>query len=327
MKFIQSTSILIFLLSYFATAQAPQTFYYQTIVRDINWEPRANEYLHIAISILEDSISNEMPTYREVHDSVLTNAIGLVNLAVGGGEQTSLDSFEDISWGEHQHFLKIGIAEATEDVGFYDYETMGVTQLRSVPYALHANSSANPGNPGPQGQTGAQGPQGEMGLPGPQGPQGPAGPQGEPGNDGEDSQVEGPPGPTGPPGPSMYQDWLNAGNQGTIEEYLLGTNIFEYWQNNGNPNGTIEEFFEFLQQGPIGEPFTFDDFTEEQLEQITGPQGEPGETGPSVDQLNDNDGDLILDDITINVGGTCYQVQLGFGVSMVLMLGDEVPCD
>jgi hypothetical protein len=246
---------------------------------------------------------------------------------VGGGEQTSLDSFEDIRWGEHQHFLKIGIAEATEDVGFYDYETMGVTQLRSVPYALHANSSANPGNPGPQGQTGAQGPQGEMGLPGPQGPQGPAGPQGEPGNDGEDSQVAGPDGPTGPPGPSMYQDWLNAGNQGTIEEYLLGTNIFEYWQNNGNPNGTIEEFFEFLQQGPTGEPFTFDDFTEEQLEQITGPQGEPGETGPSVNQLNDNEGDLILDDMTINVGGTCYQVQLGFGESMVLMLGDEVPCD
>ena len=186
MKFIQ-TSILIFLLSYFAAAQAPQTFYYQTVVRDINWEPRANEYLHIAVSILEDDPLSELPQYRELHDSVLTNSIGLVSLAVGGGDQTSLGSFEDIEWGEHQHFLKIGIAEASEDVGVYDYETMGVTQLRSVPYALYSNSSANPGNPGPQGQTGPQGPQGEMGLPGPQGPVGPAGPQGPQGNDGEDS--------------------------------------------------------------------------------------------------------------------------------------------
>ena len=84
MKFINQ-SILIFLLSYFAAAQAPQTFSYQTVIRDMNWEPRANEYLNISISILEDGPDNYPPKYREVHTSVLTNEIGLINLAVGGG--------------------------------------------------------------------------------------------------------------------------------------------------------------------------------------------------------------------------------------------------
>ena len=333
MKFLQ-TSILLFLLSYFAAAQAPQTFYYQTVVRDINWEPRANEYVHISVSILEEDPSSDLPKYRELHDSVLTNAIGLVSLAVGGGDQVSSGNFDDIDWGEYPHFLKIGIKEAGEDSDSYDYETMGVTQLRSVPYALYANNSANPGNPGPQGQTGPQGPQGEMGLPGPTGPQGPAGPQGSPGEPGEaftfsdltETQIEQITGPQGPPGNSMYQDWLESNPGGTIEEYLLGANIFEYWQNNGNPTGTMEEFFEFLQQGPQGDPFTFDDFTDEQLEQITGPQGDPGETGPAVTQLNDIDGDNILDDMTINIGGTCYQIQLGYDNNLVLMVGGEVPC-
>ena len=179
MKFLKTIS-LIFLLSYFAAAQAPQTFYYQTVVRDINWEPRSNEYVHIAVSILEDDPSSNLAKYRELHDSVLTNAIGLVSLAVGGGDQVSSGSFDNIDWGDHQHFLQIGIKEATEDSDLYDYETMGVTQLRSVPYALYANNSANPGNPGPQGQTGPPGPQGEMGLPGPTDPR--------------DQQIEGPQG-------------------------------------------------------------------------------------------------------------------------------------
>ena len=70
-------------------AQAPQTFSYQTVIRDMNWEPRANEYLNISISLLEDGPDNYPPKYREVHTSVLTNEIGLVNLAVGAGIQTS----------------------------------------------------------------------------------------------------------------------------------------------------------------------------------------------------------------------------------------------
>ena len=42
-------------------------------------------------------------------------------------------------------------------------------------------------------------------------------------------------------------------------------------------------------------------------------------------EINDESGDLIIDDLTINIGGICYEIQLGFGESMVLMVGD--PCD
>ena len=60
----------------------------------------------------------------------------------------------------------------------------------------------------------------------------------------------------------------------------------------GLPADTVREFREKLQQiaaqkqgetgpqGDKGEPFTFDDFTEEQLEGLRGPQGETGDTGP-----------------------------------------------
>ena len=298
------------LLSGLAFSQAPQTFSYQTVVRDSNWNPRSNEYLNVSISITEDSPDN-FPIYREIHDSVLTNSIGLINLSIGAGIPTA-SSFEEIDWANHSHFLTVGISEISDDLNDSDYLIMGSTQLRSVPYALFSQTSGNPGNPGPQGQTGPQGPQGEMGMPGPVGPIGPQGPVGPPG---EASTIPGPqgdPGPQGQPGNSMYQDWLaytdENGNTpnigGTIEEYLLGQNIFEFWQNSGNQGASLEDFFNFLQQGPQGSQ---------------GPQGPQGPQGLPLSEIS-------LDDVSINFNGTCYELTLGFGESMVLMLGDIVDC-
>ena len=34
------------------------------------------------------------------------------------------------------------------------------------------------------------------------------------------------------------------------------------------------------EQGPKGDPFTYEDFTPEQLEALKGPKGDPGEQGP-----------------------------------------------
>ncbi len=132
------------------------------------------------------------------------------------------------------------------------------------------------GSPGPQGPAGPEGPQGE---PGPQGPRGepfryedftpeqlaeltgPQGPKGDAGPPGE----QGPQGEQGPPGPQ--------GEQG-------GT----------GPAGP---------KGDKGDPFTYEDFTAEQLASLRGPQGEqgpkgdpgpegpqgpPGETGPQGEQ-------------------------------------------
>ena len=167
------------------------------------------------------------------------------------------------------------------------------------------------GDTGATGQTGPQGPQGDPGQTGPQGPQGDPGPKGETGPqgpagadglDGEDGgyyqpsvddngtlswmgskvgmpaveakNIRGPQGPkgdtgeTGPQGP--------AGQDGAPGET--------------GPQGPAGQDGA---QGPKGDPFTYDDFTPEQLEALRGPQGiqgppgqdgEPGVTGPEGPQ-------------------------------------------
>lgn len=320
-------SIFFLLLVSICSGQAPHTFSYQTVIRDMNWQPRANETINISISISEDSPSN-FPIYREEHFSVTTNNIGLINLAVGGGEPTPTSNFDEIDWGGHSHFLTIGIAEIASSTSETDYLIIGSTQLRSVPYALFAETSENPGNPGPQGDTGLQGPQGNMGPQGPQGNmgpqglQGPQGPQGDPGG-------QGLAGPTGDQGPSIYDSWVDAGGTGTVEEFILGLDTYSLWLQAGN-SGTAEDFLNFLQQGPQGVPGLSaheiwinegnvgpnGGTTEEEfLADLVGPAGP---AGPGV---------VNLSTLTINDGNdNCYSVQLGFGASMVLMLGEPIDC-
>lgn len=101
----------------------------------------------------------------------------------------------------------------------------------------------------------ATGPQGPQGI---QGPAGPQGAQGERGEAGPQGQV-GPQGPTGPQGETGPR-----GIQG--EQGVQGVQ---------GPEGP---------QGPKGDPFTYDDFTEEQLQSLVGPQGDIGPQGPIGEQ-------------------------------------------
>ena len=119
--------------------------------------------------------------------------------------------------------------------------------------------------------TGPQGPQGPQGSTGPQGIQGEKGDQGDKG----DTGVQGPAGPQGPTGPRGEKGEVGPeGPQGAKGE-------------KGDPF-TYEDFTpEQLQglQGPKGDKgekgdaFTYDDFTEEQLQALTGPQGPQGPQG------------------------------------------------
>ncbi|MAO45969.1 MAG: hypothetical protein CL823_02355 [Crocinitomicaceae bacterium] len=168
--------LIAFLSSFIAVsvlAQVPQGVGYQGVATDSEGIELVNQAISIRASILSGSV-NGVVQWQEVHDTT-TDDFGLFALTIGEGNNTGggmLSSFADIPWGESTYFLQIEM-DAT---GGMDYSLMGVNQMMSVPYALYAETSGNPGNPGPQGETG---PQGEPGIQGPQGEQGPAGMDGE----------------------------------------------------------------------------------------------------------------------------------------------------
>ena len=172
-------------LSVMLFAQAPQSFSYQTVIRDASWQVLSNQNISLEISIIED-VANGTAIYTEAH-SATTNELGLVNLSIGDGG-VMLGTWSNIDWGNHTYFIEV----AVDVTGGTSYIVMGTSQLRSVPYALYAETSGSstPGPQGPIGLTGATGPQGIQGLTGSPGPQGSTGltgavgPQGPVGNDG-----------------------------------------------------------------------------------------------------------------------------------------------
>ena len=98
------TLSLIFLASLSVFGQSPQSFNYQTVIRDINYEVLADQQLTLRLSIIEDEPSGVV-VYQEKH-SVTTSAIGLVNLSIGEGNVSS-GNFESIDWANHTFFLEV----------------------------------------------------------------------------------------------------------------------------------------------------------------------------------------------------------------------------
>ena len=125
-------------LSVMLFAQAPQSFSYQTVIRDASWTVLDNQSVGIKISILEDA-ANGTVVYEESH-SATTSQIGLINLAVGDGTVMS-GTFNTIDWGNYIYFIEVSV----DVTGGSNYQVMGTTQLRSVPYALYAKTSGSPG--------------------------------------------------------------------------------------------------------------------------------------------------------------------------------------
>ena len=125
-------AILLLFSSNIVLAQSPNEFSYQAVVRGANNQILTNQNVGIQISILETSTSGSI-VYSESH-SVSTNQYGMISISVGSGNVIS-GVFSNINWGSNIHFLKTAIDIA----GGTNYQFMGTTQLKSVPYALYAN--------------------------------------------------------------------------------------------------------------------------------------------------------------------------------------------
>ena len=110
--------------------------------------------------------------------------------------------------------LVVVLAEGEEDAKVYIKGATKYTLLFNLGNAVAVKGEAGPQGPqGIQGEQGIQGPQGETG---PEGPRGYQGEKGEAGPQGPQGEV----GPAGADGKSAYQIWLDAGNEGTEEDFV-----------------------------------------------------------------------------------------------------------
>ena len=131
----KTLSLLIILSAIITFAQSPNSFKYQTVVRDFSGNIMENHNVSFQFSILQGSATGTA-VYTETH-AVTTNEFGLVNLNIGGGSTS--DDFSSIDWGNGPFFIKVELDEN----GGTAYAEMGTSQLLSVPYAMYANDVAN----------------------------------------------------------------------------------------------------------------------------------------------------------------------------------------
>ncbi len=118
-------------------AQPPQSFNYQSVIRDATGNVIAETTVALKISILSGSASGPR-VYSEVHNGIQTNAFGLISLKIGEGTPVN-GTFSAINWSSNSFFIKI---ELDPENGT-NWTNMGTSQLSSVPYALHANTVEN----------------------------------------------------------------------------------------------------------------------------------------------------------------------------------------
>lgn len=150
---------LVLLLSCFTLwgQNVPLGIFYQAVARDNVGRELANKEINVKFSIIS---GNPLGTvvYQELHEKVITSKFGIFSLILGHGTVTggTYSDLSQIQWGQALHYLKV---EVKFDNDFID---MGTMQFLSVPYALYAQKSLEPGPAGPKGDPG---PKGESGDP------------------------------------------------------------------------------------------------------------------------------------------------------------------
>ena len=138
-KLFTTIPIMLMVVSVFlprqASAQAPEKISYQAVIRDANDNLITDTEIGMQISILQGT-TDGAAVYVETQTPT-TNANGLVSIEIGTG--TTTDDFSTIDWANGPYFIKT----ETDPTGGTTYTIIGVSQLLSVPYALHAKTAEN----------------------------------------------------------------------------------------------------------------------------------------------------------------------------------------
>lgn len=130
-------SALFFLLfAAVSVAQAPNSFNYQAIVRNASGEVIASKEVSLRLSINKGGALGTS-VFVETHKPT-TNSFGLVSFAIGSGTAVA-GNISSVDWSADVYYLKVEL-DAT---GGSTFTELGVSQILSVPYALHAKESDN----------------------------------------------------------------------------------------------------------------------------------------------------------------------------------------
>lgn len=127
-------SLLLVLAIANAFAQAPKKMNYQGAARDAQGNVMVDKSITLRLHVISGDDINT-PVYSELQQTK-TNSFGLFSLKIGEGEVLG-GSFDAIEWGNADHFISVEMD--AENNGHF--QTMGVSQLLSVPYAFYAEKS------------------------------------------------------------------------------------------------------------------------------------------------------------------------------------------
>lgn len=119
-------------------AQAPEKMSYQAVIRNSSDELVTNTQIGMQINIRQGSPGGTI-VYTETQTPT-TNDNGLISVEIGGGTD-----FSTINWGNDTYYIETKTAVMPP---LTNYTITGVSQLLSVPYALHAKTAENITNGG-----------------------------------------------------------------------------------------------------------------------------------------------------------------------------------
>lgn len=124
------TLIVALLLSITSFTQSPDKMSYQAVIRDASGALVSDSAVGMRISILQNTTTGTA-VYVETHTPT-SNENGLVSIEVGTGSTS--DDFSTIDWSAGPYFIQT----ETDPIGGSNYTITGISQLMSVPFALHA---------------------------------------------------------------------------------------------------------------------------------------------------------------------------------------------
>ncbi|MBR5028914.1 MAG: hypothetical protein IKX51_06815 [Bacteroidales bacterium] len=118
-----------------AMAQLPQSFMYQSVIRNNSGTVLTNQRVAAKVSILKTTASGTA-VYEETHTAT-SDATGVLTLEIGRGTLVT-GTFANIDWIADDYFLKTEI----DPIGGSNYTLVTTQQLLSVPYAFVSKKTA-----------------------------------------------------------------------------------------------------------------------------------------------------------------------------------------